>query len=91
MVNFHRSISDGQVVGQQRRRFWTESCVAAVAAVLFVVTLVWKDWIELVFGVDPDGGDGSLEWAFVAVLALVAVVAGVAARHDWRDPAASFD
>ena len=41
-------------------------------------------WIEIVFGVDPDGGDGSLEWFIVAALALVAVIFAAMARVEWR-------
>jgi hypothetical protein len=40
--------------------------------VLGVATLVWNDWIELLFKVDPDAGDGSLEKAIVAVLVAAA-------------------
>ena len=37
-----------------RRRFWLETGMAIVTCVLFVVTLLYRDWIEVVFGVDPD-------------------------------------
>jgi hypothetical protein len=45
---------------------------------------VWHDWIEGVFGVDPDHGNGSAEWIAVVVLLVIAVVAGVLARRGWR-------
>jgi len=35
---------------------------AGVATIVFVVTLLWKDWIEILFSVDPDAGSGALEW-----------------------------
>lgn len=67
-----------------RARFWIEGGMAVVTAVLFVVTLVQHDWIESLFGVDPDQYSGSLEWAIVGVL-LVATVALIAlAGREWR-------
>ena len=65
-----------------RRRFWPEAALAVTSAVLALVTMVWKDWIEIVFGVDPDGGSGALEWAIVAGLLLLAVASGALARAE---------
>jgi hypothetical protein len=65
-----------------RRRFWPEATLAATSAVLAVVTLLWKNWIEIMFGVDPDGGSGALEWLIVAGLFLLAVASGVFARAE---------
>jgi hypothetical protein len=67
-----------------RSRFWIEAVLASITGGLFVVTLVWREWIELVFGVEPDGGDGSLEWAIVGVLLVATVVFGWLARTEWR-------
>jgi hypothetical protein len=49
-----------------------------------VLALVSREWIELLFGVEPDGGDGSLEWAIVAVLAVATVVLAWLARAEWQ-------
>jgi hypothetical protein len=65
-------------------RFWLEAGLAGVAGVLAVVTLLWRDWIELVFGVDPDGGNGSVEWLVVAVLLGAALAFGGLAAIDFR-------
>jgi hypothetical protein len=62
------------------RSFWIKVAVAA----LLVVTAVWHDWIEVVFGVDPDGGSGLLEWAITAAATLAAVGSGASALVDWR-------
>ena len=65
-------------------RLWVESLLAGASALLFLVTLVNAEWIELVFGVDPDGGSGALEWAIAFGLLLVALVSAVLARLEWR-------
>lgn len=67
-----------------RLRFGLDLTIAIAATVLGVVTLISREWIELVFGVDPDGGSGGLEWAIVIGLFAVAAVAALAARVDWR-------
>ncbi len=67
-----------------RLRFGRDLAVAIVAAVLGVVTLISREWIEVVFGVDPDGGSGGLEWATVIGLFEVAAVASLEARVVWR-------
>ncbi len=64
--------------------FRIEASLALLSGVLFVLTLAWRDWIEIVFKVDPDEGNGSLEWAIVVTLAAVTVVLGLLARREWR-------
>lgn len=65
-----------------RRRYWIESGAAVLALLLLLVTLVSREWIEIVFGVDPDGGSGALEWAIVVGLAVVGLGSTLAARHE---------
>lgn len=67
-----------------RSRFWVESILASVTGILAIVTIFWQDWIEAVFGVDPDHGSGSAEWAAVVVLALAAAGFAAGARIEWR-------
>jgi len=74
---------------QLRVRFWTEAALAALSGVLFVVTIFWKEWIEAIFGVDPDRHSGSLEWAVVTVLLVVTLLFGALARAEWRRPASA--
>jgi len=45
---------------------------AALVTVL-VATVITPEWIELVFRVDPDAGDGSLERVVTLVSALLAL------------------
>ena len=67
-----------------RTRFWAELALGSAAAVLGILTTFWHDWIEAVFGVDPDHGNGTLEWGIVATLLLTAAVLFVLARIEWR-------
>jgi hypothetical protein len=67
-----------------RRRFLIEAGLGTASFVLMVVTLVWHDWIEIVFGVDPDNHNGLFEWLIVAILALLTITLAVLARIDFR-------
>jgi hypothetical protein len=67
-----------------RLRFWLESVAGSITGILAVVTLFWHDWIETVFGADPDAGNGSAEWLVVAVLLLVTAALAIGARGEWR-------
>lgn len=69
---------------QPRRRFWAEAVIGGLSAFLAVLTLITREWIELLFGVDPDGGDGSFEWLLVVGLAGLALGLGLLARAEWR-------
>jgi hypothetical protein len=53
-----------------RRR--SELFAAIALAAIGLLTLVWPDWIEGIFGVDPDAGSGAVEAAIVVVCALAA-------------------
>jgi apolipoprotein N-acyltransferase len=64
--------------------FVLESALAGGSLVLALVTLVWQDWIEIVFNTDPDQGSGSLEWLIVAAGLVLALVCGTAALAEWR-------
>lgn len=72
-----------------RGRFWVEVGLGTLTALLTVLTLITREWIELVFGVDPDGGSGLLEWAIVVGLAAATVLFGLLARAEWRQAAAA--
>jgi hypothetical protein len=64
--------------------FWVEVVASAFGIFLGLLTIVWHDWIEGVFGVDPDHGNGSAEWIAVVVLLAIGVGAGALARRRWR-------
>jgi hypothetical protein len=64
--------------------FWLYLTLATISAALFVVTLAWHDWIEIVFKIDPDHGNGWLEWLIVAVAFGFAVGFSIRVRLEWR-------
>jgi hypothetical protein len=70
-----------------RARFWIETGLASLTAGLFLLTLVWRDWIEAAFGFSPDHHNGSLEWIVVGVLFLATAALIALARSEWRRPA----
>jgi hypothetical protein len=55
-----------------------------MSATFLVLTVLWKDWIEIVFRVDADHHSGSLEWAFVVSSATVTTLLVVLAYREWR-------
>ncbi len=69
---------------QLRVRFWIEAVVSAANIGLLAFTLLWPEWIELVFHIDPDAGSGALEWSIVAVTSTVSLVCFILMRVEWR-------
>jgi hypothetical protein len=72
------------MIKAMRFRFWLETGMATITGILFVITMVWRDWIETVFHVSPDNGNGSFEWFLVGVLLVVTITLSVLARYEWR-------
>ncbi len=66
------------------RRARIEIVLAALLGAATILTAVWPDWIEGLTGFDPDGGNGSIEWLIVAVLAVATIVVAALARRDLR-------
>lgn len=69
---------------RQDRWLLVEVVLAGLSGVLAAVTFVWPDWIELVFRVNPDGGNGWLEWAVAGSLLLASAALGLLARARHR-------
>jgi hypothetical protein len=71
------------------RPFWIELGLAGSSAFLAIITLLWPDWIEIVFNIDPDMGNGSLERALVGLSFVLAVAFVALAHREWRRAAVS--
>ena len=54
---------------------WTLVAAALCAAGAVLLAALPMDWIEEVFGVEPDGGNGLLEFVPIVVLAVAALTA----------------
>jgi hypothetical protein len=67
-----------------RRRFWLETGIAIITGILFVITLIRNNWIEVVFRVDPDNNNGTFEWLIVGALLLVTITLFILASYEWR-------
>ena len=67
-----------------RWRFWLETGVAIATGIILVITLVRRDWIEVVFGIDPDNRSGTLEWLIIAALLVVTITLVTLASYEWR-------
>jgi hypothetical protein len=64
--------------------FAVQAGVALLLSGLLVLTMVWPEWIEGVFGVDPDHHSGSLEWLIVVALGLAVAASALLAGRQWR-------
>ncbi len=67
-----------------RLRFWLETSLAFFTSILVIITLVWKDWIELIFGLDLDSWNGSLERLIVVGLLVGSLLLFFLAGYEWR-------
>jgi len=67
-----------------KSRPYIEFTIGLLCSTFAFVTACWPDWVELIFGVDPDDGNGALEWGIVALLAATSVVLVFLARHEWK-------
>jgi hypothetical protein len=65
-------------------RAWLVTALPLISLCLLLLTIVQPDWIEEIFGVEPDGGDGSLEALVIWALVVVTAVSGMGAVMAWR-------
>lgn len=79
----------GSVKRRVRPAFLVEVALGSFSAFLVVLTAVWHDWIEGIFGFDPDHHNGSFEWEFVIVCCLVTILFVALARREWHNASVS--
>lgn len=72
-----------------RARFWVAVGTGIACLILLVATLITREWVELLFGVDPDQGSGALEWLLVIGFGAVSATSLGLARWEWRRPNAA--
>jgi len=61
-----------------------EKSVGALCVFLAVVTVFWRDWIEVLFGWDPDHHSGSAETGIICGLAVAGLALALMARWQHR-------
>lgn len=65
-------------------KFRLEVALASIGAALFVLTLVFPEWIEALTGYEPDHGSGVAEYLIAGLFLLMAVVCGALARRTYQ-------
>jgi apolipoprotein N-acyltransferase len=70
--------------GRLRIFFYLEAMAALIGVALLALTLVWRNWIEIVFGVDPDRNSGLAELAVIALCVAIALACSLGAGWEWR-------
>lgn len=61
-----------------------KSTLACASALLALLTVFVRDWLEVVFRVDPDGGSGAVEWLVVSALVASSLVFATLVRAELR-------
>ena len=63
--------------------------LASLTAVVAALIAVYSRWIEGVFAIDPDHGNGGLESAIVGACFVATVVSLLGERASWREGGAA--
>jgi hypothetical protein len=67
-----------------RTRFFIEVGLGIASTVLTLLTFVQRDWIEVIFGIDPDQGNGVVEWLIVGGFLFATLALFFLAQYEWR-------
>ena len=65
-------------------RFWVELMLGLMSAVSLTLAIVLPNWMELLFRLAPDTGDGSAERGFALLWAAISVLMFGLAGRAWR-------
>jgi MFS-type transporter involved in bile tolerance (Atg22 family) len=66
------------------KRFWVELLMGIATALVAILTAIVPSWMERLFGVNLDHGDGSFERLIVYALLLASLACLSLARLEWR-------
>jgi hypothetical protein len=67
-----------------RWRFYVEAGAGVITTALFLATLLYPEWIEALFRIDPDNASGWLERLVVGGLLVMTIALLSLARREWR-------
>ena len=65
-------------------RVWVELALGLTSSALLVLALLSPHWMELLFGLAPDAGDGSAEYGLALVWAAVSLLMFGLAGYTWK-------
>ena len=65
-------------------RIWVELMLGLISAVSLTLAIVLPNWMELLFRLAPDAGDGSAERGFALLWAAISVLMFGLAGRTWR-------
>ena len=65
-------------------RLWVELILGLMSAVSLTLAIVLPNWMELLFRLAPDAGDGSTERGFALLWAAISVLMFGLAGRTWR-------
>jgi branched-subunit amino acid transport protein len=75
-------IKEAEVGSRVRLSLWLSFALGS--AVIALLTALVPHWIETVFGVDPDAGNGSAEWLIVIAAACASLLAALRVALHFR-------
>ena len=64
--------------------FWIELVLSVLSAISLALSLVNPQWIETLFEVSPDAGDGSTEWGWTIGFLISTVLLIALTRREWQ-------
>jgi hypothetical protein len=64
--------------------YWIEMALAVASGAAFAMWVAEPRWIESMFEVAPDGGNGWSEWEIAVALLIAAFASSMLAWGEWR-------